>query len=256
MSEAILEAHDLHKAFGGLKALDGVCMSVLRGTISAVIGPNGAGKTTLFNVIAGTLRAERGSIRYSDRELGHLPPHKVARLGIARTFQTTRLFGGLTVAENVLVGRHVRTRSGFLSGMLTLPGARKEQLASSRYAGELLSDFGLAAVAGVPARELPFGQQRLVEIARALATEPGLLLLDEPAAGLNTSETAALARLIRRIRDRGVTVLLVEHDMSLVMDVSDHVVVLSFGRTIAEGEPRDIQRNPAVIDVYLGTDGD
>jgi branched-chain amino acid transport system permease protein len=243
------------RSFGGLQAVSDVSFQVPRGLIKAVIGPNGAGKTTLFNLIAGTIAPQAGTVLFQGRAITGWKPHAVASLGIARTFQTTKLFPHMTVLENVMVGRHPRTRCGFLAGMLSLPRTWREDRQIEAKAREILADIGLADLARQTAANLSFGRQRLVEFARALATEPQLLLLDEPAAGLNIYETQELAKLIVKIRDRGVTCLVVEHDMSLVMNISDEVVVLDQGRKIAEGPPRAIQRDPEVIRVYLG-DGD
>jgi branched-chain amino acid transport system ATP-binding protein len=252
MDSVLLETKGLHRFFGGLHAVDDVNIKLPQGAIKAVIGPNGAGKTTLFNLIAGTLVPHGGDVIFRDRKITACKPHAIACMGIARTFQTTRLFGRMTVLENVMVGRHCRTRSGFLAGMLNLPRTWREDRQTKDKAMEILSDLGLTALAYETASNLPFGRQRLVEFARALAMEPALLLLDEPAAGLNIYETKELAKLILWIRDRGVTCLVVEHDMSLVMTICDDVVVLDQGRKIAEGSPRAIQRNPEVIRIYLG----
>jgi branched-chain amino acid transport system ATP-binding protein len=254
MPETLLETKKLNRFFGGLHAVKDVSFRVPQGSIKAVIGPNGAGKTTLFNLIAGTLLPHGGEVLFRDRQITAWKPHAVAGLGIARTFQTTRLFPHMTVLENVMVGRHPRTRSGFLAGMLNLPRTWREERDIKNKALAVLDDLGLADFADETAANLPFGRQRLVEFARALATQPVLLLLDEPAAGLNIYETNELAELILRIRDRGITCLVVEHDMSLVMNISDDVVVLDQGQGIAEGPPRAIQRNAEVIRVYLGDD--
>jgi branched-chain amino acid transport system ATP-binding protein len=254
MDSVLLETRNLHRSFGGVHAVKDVSMKVPTGAIKAVIGPNGAGKTTLFNLIAGTTPPQRGEVLFRGKRITAWKPHAVAALGIARTFQTTKLFPHMTVHENVMVGRHPRTRSGFLAGMLNLPRTWREDRETQIKAAEILMDLGLAAYTKETASNLSFGRQRLVEFARALATEPALLLLDEPAAGLNIYETQELSQLILKIRDRGVTCLIVEHDMSLVMNISDEVVVLDQGQKIAEGPPAAIQRNPDVIRIYLGDD--
>jgi branched-chain amino acid transport system ATP-binding protein len=250
----MLELKSVHKQFGGLRAVDDVSFSVKQGVIKAVIGPNGAGKTTLFNLIAGNLPPSSGVISFQGKEIQGKKPHQIAGLGMSRTFQNIKLFHGMTALESVMVGRHIRSRAGFLAGMLHSPASRREEKDIRDKAYALLELLEIAAFADVEATSLAFGQQRAVEMARALATEPALLLLDEPAAGLNIYETAEVARLISRIRDMGITVLLVEHDMSLVMDISDEIVVLSFGSKIAEGQPLAIQQNPEVIKIYLGED--
>ncbi len=254
MSDALLETRSLDRFFGGLHAVKDVSFQVPRGVIKAVIGPNGAGKTTLFNLIAGTIPPHHGEVLFRDLPITAWKPHAIAGLGIARTFQTTKLFPEMTVLENVMVGRHARTRSGFVAGMLNLPRTWRENRQIEAKSMEILNDLGLCDHASEVASNLSFGRQRLVEFARAMATEPTLLLLDEPAAGLNIYETQALARLILKIRDQGVTCLVVEHDMSLVMNISDDVVVLDQGQKIAEGPPRSIQQNPEVIRIYLGDD--
>jgi branched-chain amino acid transport system ATP-binding protein len=254
MSSILLETKNLHRSFGGVHAVRDVSFQVPAGAIKAIIGPNGAGKTTLFNLIAGTLTPHQGAVLFRSRPITAWKPHAVAALGIARTFQTTKLFPHMTVLENVMMGRHTRTRAGFVAGMLSLPWTWREHRETTEKASAILKDLGLGMHAGEPAANLPFGRQRLVEFARALATEPALLLLDEPAAGLNIYETQELAQLILKIRERGVTCLVVEHDMSLVMNISDEVVVLDQGQKIAEGPPSAIQRHPEVIRVYLGDD--
>jgi len=251
---ALLEVRSLERSFGGLRAVGGVSFDAAEGLITAVIGPNGAGKTTLFNCITGTIHPDRGAVSFNGASVFRLPPHRIAARGISRTYQNLKLFTGMSVLENVMVGRHARSRSGTLAGMLRLPGARREERAVREESMRCLELLGIAHLAGADAVSLSFGQQRSVEFARALACGPKLLLLDEPAAGLNIHETAAVARLIQSIRGRGVTVLLVEHDMSLVMDISDHIVVLSNGQVIAQGGPRAIQKNPDVVRVYLGDD--
>jgi branched-chain amino acid transport system ATP-binding protein len=252
MGNVLLETKGLHRFFGGLHAVNDVSITVSQGAIKGVIGPNGAGKTTLFNLIAGTIQPHDGEVIFRDKKITALKPHAVACRGIARTFQTTKLFSHMTVLENVMMGRHCRTRCGFISGMLNLPCTWREDKQTKEKALSILKDLGLAEYAFETASNLPFGRQRLVEFARALAMEPQLLLLDEPAAGLNIYETKELARLILWIRDRGVTCLVVEHDMSLVMAICDDVVVLDQGQKIAEGPPRAVQRNPEVIRIYLG----
>jgi len=250
----LLEIKNLFRRFGGLQAVSDVSFSVPQGMIKAVIGPNGAGKTTLFNLISGALPPSAGGIHFKGQPIHGLPPYRIASQGMARTYQNIKLYPGMTALENVMVGRHCRCRAGFLSGMLSLPWSRKEEKASRVAAMELLALLDIADLAEVEATSLAFGQQRAVEFARALATEPELLLLDEPAAGLNIYETAEVARLISKINGQGITVLLVEHDMSLVMDISQEIVVLSFGEKIAEGTPAEIQHNKEVIRIYLGED--
>ncbi len=254
MADFLLEIRDLSRSFGGLKAVNDVSFTVRAGSIKSVIGPNGAGKTTLFNLISGMLPCDSGSILQKGREITGFQPHRIAALGLSRTFQTTKLFSRMTVLENVMVGRHTRTRAGFFSGVLSLPWSWREEREIRERSMELLDVLGLADAAAELASNLPFGRQRLLEIARALATEPSLLLLDEPAAGLNIYETREMADLVLKIRGWGITVLLVEHDMSLVMDISDEIVVLNYGRKVAEGEPAAIQRDPEVIRIYLGGD--
>jgi len=249
---SLLTVSGLSKRFGGLQAVGDVSFSVGKGMIKSVIGPNGAGKTTLFNLITGTLPATSGKVCFNGRDILGRKPHQIAACGIARTFQNIKLFHGMTVLENVMVGRHIRSSGGFLASMLHLPWARREEKRIVDASMALLEQLGIAHLAESDATSLAFGQQRAVELARALALEPELLLLDEPAAGLNIYETAEVGRLISRIRDLGITVLLVEHDMSLVMDISDEIVVLCFGQKIAEDVPEQIQRNDEVIKVYLG----
>ena len=248
----LLAINNLSRRFGGLRAVNKVSFSVQQGMIKAVIGPNGAGKTTLFNLIAGNLPANSGTILFNNKKISGLRPYQIARQGLARTYQNIKLFHGMTALENVMVGRHIRSRAGFMAGMLNLPWTWREEINIRDKAMGYLDLLGVAGCADTEVSSLSFGQQRGVEFARALAMEPTLLLLDEPAAGLNIYETAEIGRLIAKIRDSGITVLLVEHDMSLVMDISDEIVVLSFGEKIAEDLPHKIQQNEEVIRIYLG----
>jgi len=252
MSAPLLDVRAVSKAFGGLRALSDVTFSVARGTIKAVIGPNGAGKTTLLNIIARLYDADTGEVWLEHQRIDRLAPHRLVRLGVARTFQNLRLFADMTVLENVMVGRYARTRAGLAGALLRTAGQRAEERSITERAWALLADVGLAEHAHDAAGSLPFGKQRLLEIARALASEPALLLLDEPAAGLNAEEGAALGAFIRRIRLSGVTTLLVEHHMGLVMEISDEILVLNFGQALAEGTPETIRTHPDVIQAYLG----
>jgi len=250
----LLEVRALHHWFGGLHVIDDVGFSCPAGAIKGIIGPNGAGKTTLFNLVAGSFAPRSGSIRFDGRELAGLPPHRVAARGISRTFQATRLFPRMSVLENVMVGMHPRSRHGFLAGLAGPLATGREEARVRDASRGVLELLGLGPLAGRNALDLPFGRQRVVEIARALASLPRLLLLDEPACGLNPRETEEMAELIRGIRDRGTTVLVVEHDMSLVMGICDEVLVVGSGRRIAEGTPREVQADPEVISIYLGDD--
>jgi len=248
----ILEVCDLGMRFGGIAALHGICYSVPRGIIQAVIGPNGAGKTTLFNCISGMFKPSAGRIVFVGREINGWAPHRIAEFGISRTFQHVALFKKMTVLENVMLGRHPRTRCGFLETGFRLPGMRSEERQIRKKGLEYLDFVGLADCAGLDAGTLPLGKQKILEIARALATEPRLVLLDEPAGGLNMKETEELGELIGAIRRLGTTVMLVEHDMNLIMDISDRILVLHFGKVLASGSSAEIKENSAVIEAYLG----
>jgi branched-chain amino acid transport system ATP-binding protein len=249
---SLLRLEKVTRRFGGLVALDAVSFEVASGGVTAIIGPNGAGKTTLFNVISGFRAPTEGRVIFDGQDIKGLAPEGVAKRGLVRTFQLVQLFDGLTVLENVKVGRHLHTSGGLMSALLPMRSRAIETQVDDA-ARALLRSVGLEAQAGTLASALPYGQKRLLEIARALAAEPKLLLLDEPAAGLNRGETTRLADLIRAIAGQGITVLLIEHDMSFVMNVADRVAVLDFGRLIAQGTPAQVQKNKDVIAAYLGT---
>ena len=251
---SILRLDGITRRFGGLVAVDNVSLDIAEKGITAIIGPNGAGKTTLFNIISGFMTPSAGRVTFAGEDITSMRPDRIAKRGLIRTFQLVQLFESLTVLENVKVGRHLHTRGGLLAAIVPSRSAREEEQAVDDSAGALLGRTGLAVQAATMAAVLPYGQKRLLEIARALAAEPKLLLLDEPAAGLNREETTRLAALLRQIAASGIAVLLIEHDMSLVMNVADRIAVLDFGRLIAEGAPTDVRANPDVIAAYLGTE--
>jgi branched-chain amino acid transport system ATP-binding protein len=253
-TSVILTVDEVSMIFGGITALDDVTFQVPRGSIQGIIGPNGAGKTTLFNVVTGLYRPTSGDVWVGGQSILGLPPFRVAALGVTRTFQTVRLFEGMSVIENVMVGRHRLMSAGLLSAALRLAGSRAEEEEAYEQALTVLDLVGLGNHAAANAVDLPLGWQRRLELARALAANAELLLLDEPAAGLNTSESADLASMIREIAARGTTVVLVEHDMDVVMSVVEDVLVLDYGRVLARGKPQEIQENPDVIRAYLGTE--
>jgi len=252
MSIPALEAVRLSKSFGGVRAAADVSFSVPQGTLTAIIGPNGAGKTTLFNLITNLFAADSGEVRSFGTPLGGRTPAQIAALGLVRTFQSARIFPGMTALENVLAGAHLHVRAHALTQMLWLPAARREERTLVARAAALLDLAGLAAYRDAAATELPIGAQKLLEVMRALMAQPRLILLDEPAAGLNDAETAELATLLRAVRDTGTTVVVVEHNMSLVMGVADQVIVLDAGSIVASGTPAEIQGNPRVVEAYVG----
>jgi branched-chain amino acid transport system ATP-binding protein len=252
MTETVLRIEHVGVQFGGLVAISDMNFDVGQGEIVSLIGPNGAGKTTAFNVMTGFLAPTKGAVKYCGRDLRGLKPHEIADLGLIRTFQRTSVFPNDTVFDNVLIGLHRQSKLGLLEAILRLPRARASELAVRERAAELVRLVGLDARAHELAGSLSYGEQRLVGVALALAAQPKMLLMDEPVSGMNASETHTFVQLIRRIRDSGVTILLVEHDMPMVMSVSDRIVVLNYGRIIAEGPPEEIRTNPAVIEAYLG----
>lgn len=243
---------DVSKSFGGVSAVSEVDVEISSGDVHALIGPNGAGKTTLFNIISGIIKPDQGKICFGEVEIQNRGPHIITQLGIARTFQNIRIFKNLTVIENVMIGEHCRTKTGVLGSMFHTPGKAKEEKTIQLKALEILEFVGISSEVSLFASQLPYGLQKRLELARALATEPEIILLDEPAAGMNQQETQHMIDLIRKIKKLGKTIVFIEHDMRLVMDISDKITVLNFGKKIAEGKPLDIQNNACVIEAYLG----
>ncbi len=256
MASSDLVLTNVTKRFGGLVAVDNLSFHVQQGQIYGLIGPNGAGKTTVFNCITGIHPCEEGSVLWCGEEIRLLPTHKIVQLGIVRTFQTIRLFGQMSVAENVMSGRHIKSSQSWWNGIIHTPASKRDETENWQVVFEILDFFDLGEYAASTVGALPYGIQRRVEMARAMAVDPRLLILDEPAAGLNDNETQTLIKTIYRIRDKGITILLIEHDMDLVMEVTEYLTVINFGSKIAEGNPGEIQENSAVIEAYLGSEDD
>ncbi len=256
MSDYLLEIKDVSKFFHGLVAIDDLSMKVKKGQIYGIIGPNGAGKTTLFNCITGLYTPEKGEIIWEGKEIKGIAPYKIAELGILRTFQTIRLFSEMSVAENIMSGRHIKSNQKWYNGIIHTPSMKKDEKKNWLKVGELMDFFELSKYATTPAGDLSYGLQRRIEMARALAAEPKLLILDEPAAGLNENETIKLAQTIREVRNQGVTILMIEHDMDMVMSLCEYITVINFGAKISEGEPSFVQDDPVVIEAYIGSDED
>ncbi len=254
MSEYLLEIKNLSKLFRGLVAIDSLSMNVKEGQIYGIIGPNGAGKTTLFNCITGIYAPEKGDILFEGKSIKGIAPYKIAEHGILRTFQTIRLFSEMSVAENIMSGRHTKSNQKWYNGIIHTPAMKRDENLNWHKVGELMDFFSLSEYATTPAGDLSYGLQRKIEMARALAAEPKLLILDEPAAGLNENETIELSKTIREIRDQGITILMIEHHMEMVMDLCEYITVINFGAKISEGEPLFVQDDPVVVEAYIGID--